>query len=90
MRTIYEGEIWYCARDVAQELDYSTAKNNTITNLFRAIPDNWKRKFPVQTEKGKREMIFISEEGLALFLQRSDKSKAKPFQMQIARSQKNL
>ena len=31
-------------------------------------------------------MIFISEEGLALFLQRSDKVKAKPFQMQIARS----
>ena len=46
MRTIYEGEI--CARDVAQELDYLTAKNNT-----RAIPDNWKRKFSVQKEKEK-------------------------------------
>lgn len=44
MRTIYEGKIWYCARDVVQELDYSTAKSNTITNLFKTIPDNWKRR----------------------------------------------
>ena len=78
-----DGRLWFVARDIARYLEYASAKGS-ISTLFRSIPSVWKKKNSIQTLGGMQDMLCISEEGLSLFLERSDKSKSKFYQILIA------
>lgn len=86
-----DGTIWFVAKDIALALEYSEATvNNNISNLFKSVPDIWagNKPFIVRSENGvtqEREMLCLTEQGVYFFLGRSDKPKALPYQMWIAR-----
>lgn len=78
------GTVWFVARDVAQALEYSEASVNQPNNLFATVPDLWKYHKRIMTQGGEQNMLRLTEQGLYLFLGRSDKKKAQPYQMWIA------
>jgi len=83
-----EGEdIWVAVQDVADALDYPRCTKPS--GLVRKIPQEWTAVHPmhIRSENGavqRRNTVFISEQGLYLFLGRSDKEKALPFQKKVA------
>ena len=79
------GVSWFCAKDIAQALDYSETTANNTTALFGHVPEIWKGRKPISTPGGEQEMLCVTLEGAYFFLGRSDKKKALPYQMWIAR-----
>jgi prophage antirepressor-like protein len=75
------GNLWFCARDIAAVLGYSL--QNT-TNIFGHVPDEWRSINPINTSNDIRRMLTLSEPGLYFFLGRSDKTKALPYQKWVA------
>ena len=76
------GEPWFVAKDVADALEYAESSN--ASRLFAHVPDKWKGVNPIHTPGGIQEMLILSESGLYLFVGRSDKPKALPFQEWLA------
>ena len=90
VRTIRDedGKIWFVARDVAEALEYNL--DGGMGRIFGHIPEQWAdgKRIATSSVNGveqMREMLCLSEEGLYFFLGRSDKPKALPYQMWIAR-----
>ena len=82
-----DGKIWFVAKDIAVKLSYSenTIKNN-ISNLFGAVPEEWKgNKRIIDTTGREQDMLCVTENGAYFFLARSDKPGALEFQMWLAR-----
>jgi len=79
---IIDGEPWWVAKDVAENLGYSPESNPA--RLFANVPEEWRGVKPIHTPGGLQNMLCISEQGLYFFLGRSDKPKALPFQKWIA------
>ncbi len=77
-----DGELWFVAKTVAQELGYSI--DGGMTKYFAHVPDFWKGGKRISTPGGMQEMLCLKEQGLYFFLSRSDKPKALPFQMWIS------
>jgi len=79
--TIYNGEIAFVAKDVAEKLGYEwKGSSGTLPH----IPEEWKGVQSVQTPASIQKMILLTEQGLYFFLARSDKPLALPFQKWIA------
>jgi anti-repressor protein len=78
-----EGEPRFVAKDVATALGYSESSTKG-NDLFRNIPEEWKGVESVSTPGGIQEMLCLSEQGLYLFLGRSDKAAALPYQKKVA------
>ena len=76
--TIYNGEIAFVAKDVAERLGYTWQ-----INVIKHIPDEWKGVNRINTPGGEQEMWVLTEQGLYFFLARSDKPLAIPFQKWI-------
>lgn len=82
-----DGQIWLCARDVANALGYTS--DNTAA-IFAAVPEEWITRRQIAGVAGGnggevvRDMLCVSEQGLYFFLGRSDKPKALPFQKWVA------
>lgn len=74
------GDPWFVAKDVAEALEYSYWQ----PHLVSAVPDEWKGIKPINTLGGVQELLCLSEQGLYLFVIRSDKPKALPFQKWLA------
>lgn len=87
VRTINDnGETWFVAKDIAEALEYSNASIKTnIRNLMQSVPDIWKGNKRIITLGGEQEMLCLTEQGVYFFLGRSDKKKALPYQIWIAR-----
>lgn len=79
-----DGEPWFCAKDVAESLEFSDSTLKNIAKTFAHLPEEWKGRYPIPTPGGEQELLVISEQGLYFFLGRSDKPKALPFQMWLA------
>jgi len=82
---IYNGEIAFVAKDVAEALGYERFDSN----LLNHVPAQWKgtKRIRVRSRNNveqEREMLVLTEQGLYFFLARSDKPLALPFQMWIA------
>jgi prophage antirepressor-like protein len=77
-----KGTLWFCAKDIANALGYSTPKNTT--NIFGHVPDEWRCLNPINTCNGIKQMLCLSEPGLYFFLGRSDKPKALNYQKWVA------
>ena len=77
-----DGELWFVAKEVAQELGYSI--NGGMTKYFAHVPEIWKGGNRISTPGGMQEMLCLKEQGLYFFLARSDKPLAVKYQMWIA------
>lgn len=77
-----KGEPWWAAKDVAVALGY--APSSDINSLVSKVPDKWLCPKPFGTNAGMREMIALSENGLYIFVLRSNMPAALPFQEWIA------
>lgn len=75
------GEPWFVAKDVANALGYSSTN---MTQVFHAVPEEWKGSKRIATPGGTQQLLCISEQGLYFFLARSDKPAALPFQKWLA------
>lgn len=76
-----DSEPWFVAKDVANALGYSSTN---MTQVFQAVPEEWKGSNPFATPGGTQQLLCISEQGLYFFLARSDKPSALPFQKWLA------
>lgn len=82
IRVIMEdGEPWLVAKDIANALGYNS---NNMGHVFKYVPNEWKGRTQSATPSGVQDMLIISEAGFYLFVNRSDKPKALPFQMWVA------
>ena len=77
---IIDNEIWFVAKDIAEALEYSTFN----TRLIDKIPSEWKGVKQIYTLGGKQPLNCLSEQGMYIFISRSDKPKALPFQKWVA------
>lgn len=68
-------------KDVAKALGYTSTN---MTQIFQAVPAEWKGSNPIATPGGLQSLLTISEQGLYFFLARSDKATALPFQKWLA------
>ena len=84
LRIVYDdnGQAWMVAKDIAQNLGYST--DGGMTKYFAHVPEIWKGGKRISTPGGEQEMLCLTENGVYFFLGRSDKPKALPYQMWIA------
>lgn len=83
VRTVNEdGNLWFCGKDVLNALEYK--EGTAPAKAFQIVPSDWKGVKPIHTPGGEQELLFVSEQGLYLFLGRSDKKKAIPYQRYIA------
>ena len=78
---LIDGEPWFVAKDVAKALGYTSTN---MTQIFQAVPAEWKGRNPIATPGGLQSLLTISEQGLYFFLARSDKATALPFQKWLA------
>lgn len=78
---LIDGEPWFVAKDVAKALGYTSTN---MTQIFQAVPAEWKGSNPIATPGGLQSLLTISEQGLYFFLARSDKATALPFQKWLA------
>lgn len=74
------GSFQVVAKDVADALGYNWNGAQRIAH----VPEEWRGVTSVVTPSGDQEMLILTEEGLYFFLARSDKPKARPFQMWLA------
>jgi anti-repressor protein len=82
---LFDGEPWWVAKDVAVALGYpDSTVSSSMTHLVDKVPDEWKGKKPFLTPGGTQEILCLSEQGLYLFMNRSNMEKAIPFQKWIA------
>ena len=82
---VIDGEPWWVAKDVAEALGYPASTVATsISNLIEKVPVEWRDKKRILGNAGERESICLSEQGLYLFVLRSDKPNAIPFQKWVA------
>lgn len=83
VRTIMDdgGEPWFVAKDVALALGYASTN---MTQIFQAVPSEWKGSKRIATPGGEQQMLILSEHGLYFFVARSDKPAALPFQKWLA------
>lgn len=79
-----EGNIWFVAKDIVQDLEYSEASIRQLHNLLAVVPTIWKGHKRIMTLGGEQEMLCLTEQGLYFFLGRSDKKKALPYQIWVA------
>lgn len=79
---LFDGEPWWVAKDVALALGYATGC--AIASLVDKVPGEWKGIKRFDTLGGSQEMIALSENGLYLFVLRSNMPAALPFQKWIA------
>lgn len=71
-----QGNPWFCAKDVCEALDIEwKGSAGTLENM----PESWFMVWNLQTIKGERDAIFISEPGLYFLVFRSNKPKAVEF-----------
>lgn len=81
VRTVCDdGQPWFVGADIVHALGYAEMN----PNLFNHVPDEWKGVKRIQGNRGEREAICLSEQGLYFFVVRSDKPKALPFQKWLA------
>lgn len=79
VRTINEnGEIWIVAKDVANALDYAETSNPV--QIFAHVPEVWKGMKRIHTLGGEQDMLCLAEQGLYVFLSRSDNPQFSAFQ----------
>lgn len=76
---VIDGEPWFVAKDVAMALGYNWHATMTIGH----VPAIWKGATSVVTPGGKQQMAILSEQGLYLFLNRSDSEAAITFQNNV-------
>ena len=83
VRTILDEkhEPWFVAKDVALALGYASTN---MTQIFQAVPSEWKGSKRIATPGGEQQMLILSEHGLYFFVARSDKPAALPFQKWLA------
>lgn len=79
-----DGEPYWVVKDVAEALEYPDSTIKSITRLIDHVPDEWKRLYRIQTNRGGRDIATFSEQGLYFFVARSDKPKAISFQKWVA------
>jgi prophage antirepressor-like protein len=77
---LIHNEPWWVAKDVAEALGYVW---NGMKNVSH-IPEEWRGVESVSTPSGVQQMHLLSEPGLNIFMVRSDKPAALPFQKWIA------
>ena len=77
-----EGDYWIVCKDLMNTLDYASMSN--ATNLFKPVPEEWKKLKTVDTPGGPQKLVCVISQGVNLFLERSDKPKAKRLQRWIA------
>ena len=77
-----EGDYWIACRDLMNALEYSSISN--ATNLFKQVPEEWKKLKTVNTPGGQQKLVCVKNQGVNLFLERSDKPKARRLQRWIA------
>lgn len=75
-----DGEPWFVAKDIAEDLGYVWAGTSTIAH----VPDQWRGVRSVLTPSGTQQMATLTEQGLYFFLGRSDKPGALPMQIWVA------
>ena len=81
IRTIIsQNEMFFVAKDIANALEYSWKGISTIQH----VPEEWRGVYSVETPSGIQQMLCLSEAGLFFFINRSDKTKALPFQKWLA------
>lgn len=83
VRTILDEnhEPWFVGKDVALALGYASTN---MTQIFQAVPSEWKGSKRIATPGGEQQMLILSEHGLYFFVARSDKPAALPFQKWLA------
>jgi len=74
-----KGEPWFIAKDVVAVLG-----SEWSGQAVQHIPDRWKTMISVITVSGRKDTMALSEAGLNLYVMRSDKPKAIPFQEWLA------
>lgn len=79
-----DDELLFCARDVLEALGYSQTMIANMKHCLNHVPDQWKTQHPMLTPGGRKDLVFLKEQGLYFFLSRSDKPKALPYQMWLA------
>ena len=79
---LFDGEPWWVAKDVMAALGYS--ESSEVHSTTSKVPEEWKGRKPFATPGGTQEMIALSEQGLYVFLARSNMPAALPFQKWIA------
>ena len=79
---LFDGEPWWVAKDVMSALGY--AESSDVNSTTAKVPEEWKGLKPFGTPGGVQEMIALSEQGLYLFVARSNMPEALPFQKWIA------
>ena len=79
-----DDELLFCARDVLEALGYSQTMIANMKHCLKHVPDQWKTQHPMLTPGGRKNLVFLKEQGLYFFLSRSDKTKALPYQMWLA------
>lgn len=85
VRFLPEGDSFsVVAKDVLQSLGYATTTLSNIGDAIRHVPDEWKGRVSIPTLGGQQDMLTLTEQGFYLFINRSDKPKALPFQKWIA------
>lgn len=78
-------EPWFVAKDVLMALEYAEASLSNILSKINHVPEQWRGRLSMATLGGTQELWCLSEQGLYFFVARSDKPKALPFQMWLAR-----
>ena len=77
-----DGDYWIVCKDLMNALDYASMSN--ASGLFKQIPEQWKMLKSVDTPGGAQKVICVKNQGVNLFLERSDKPKARRLQRWIA------
>ena len=77
-----EDDYWIACKDLMVALEYSSISN--ATNLFKQVPEEWKKLKTVDTPGGQQKLVCVKNQGVNLFLERSDKPKARRLQRWIA------
>lgn len=77
VRTVLEGEtVWFCAKDIFDALGIGWAgMKGSLPNT----PEKWVMVWNLQTTKGERDLIFISEPAVYQAIFRSNSPKAMEF-----------
>jgi prophage antirepressor-like protein/phage antirepressor YoqD-like protein len=77
-----DGKPWWVCKDLADYLGYKDL--TSMTNLFAHVPDFWKGRKRIPTLGGPQQTLCVNKRGLFDFLGRSDKPKARPYQLKVA------
>jgi very-short-patch-repair endonuclease len=74
IRTLFENEIWFIAKDVAIALEYPPSSIKTINKLVQKVPEKWRGRKPISTLGGLQKLSVLSKQGVLVFVAQSIKA----------------